>query len=101
MIGVIYPDKYAVEGMFQLLKIPWKQYDSSKNYDIVIGRKEDVNSEGVNLIDLPEDNVFKKVSDLLNHGIPHNSEPLCEIYLDDLREKLKQFTTLVEIPPVP
>jgi hypothetical protein len=34
----------------------------------------------------------------------HNREPLCEMYLDELRRKLKQskqFTTLVEIPPVP
>mgnify|MGYP005645558377 CR=1 FL=1 len=30
----------------------------------------------------------------------HNSEPLCEMYLDRLREKLKQLTTLVGIPSV-
>ena len=64
MIGVIYPDKYAVEETFQLLKIPWEWYDSSKEeeYDVVIGREEDLNSKDVNfnLIDLSEDDVFKK-----------------------------------------
>ena len=105
-IGVIYPDKYAVEETFQLLKISWEWYDSSEEYDVVIGREEDLKSEDVNfnLIDLSEDDVFKKVSNLLNQGVMHNREPLCEMYLDELREKLKQskqFTTLVEIPPVP
>jgi len=38
---------------------------------------------------------------LLNLGIEHNKEHLCEIYLDGLKKKLKQFTTLVEIPPIP
>ncbi|RLG28912.1 hypothetical protein DRN97_12705 [Methanosarcinales archaeon] len=38
---------------------------------------------------------------MLNQGVMHNRKPLCEFYLDRLREKLKQFTTLVEIPPVP
>ena len=105
-IGVIYPDKYAVEETLQLLKIPWGWYDSSTDYDVVIAKHEDLNSKDVNfnLIDLSEDDIFKNIDDLLNHGIAHNSEPLCEIYLDELREKLKQskqFTTLVEIPPVP
>ena len=66
MIGVIYPDKYAVEETFQLLKIPREWYDSSKEeeYDVVIGRKEDLKSKDVNfnLIDLSEDDVFKNVS---------------------------------------
>ena len=99
----MYQDKYAVEETFQLLKIPWEWYDSSEEYDVVIGRGEDLNSKDVNfnLIDLSEDDVFKKVGDLLNQGVMHNSEPLCEMYLDELRRKLKQFTTLVEIPPVP
>ena len=102
-IGVVYQDEYAVEETFQLLKIPWGWYNPSKNYDIVIGREEDLKSKDVNfnLIDLSEDDVFKKVSDLLNQGVMHNREPLCEMYLDELRRKLKQFTTLVEIPPVP
>ena len=108
MIGVVYPDKYAVEETFQLLKIPWERYKPYKDYDVIIGREEDLKSEDanfndVNLIDLSEDDIFKKISILLNQGIAHNRgrEPLCEIYLDELREKLKQFTTLVEIPPVP
>jgi hypothetical protein len=102
-IGVVYQDKYAVEETFQLLKIPWEWYDSSEEYDVVIGRGEDLKSEDVNfnLIDLSEDDVFKKVSNLLNQGVMHNREPLCEMYLDELRRKLKQFTILVEIPPVP
>lgn len=101
MIGVIYPDKYAVEETFQLLKIPWEWYDPSKDYEVVIAKQEDLKSKDVNLIDISEDDIFKKSSDLLNHGISHNREPLCEMYLDELRRKLKQFTTLVEIPPVP
>ena len=63
MIGVIYPDEYAVEETFQLLKIPWEWYDVSKEYNVVIGRKEDLKSKDVNfnLIDLSEDDdVFKK-----------------------------------------
>jgi len=67
----------------------------------VIAKCKDIKSGDVNLIDLSEDDIFKKVSNLLNHGIEHNREPLCEMYLDDLRKKLKQFTTLVEIPPIP
>jgi len=98
---VIYPDEYAVEEAFQLLKIPWAWYDSLKDYGVVIGKCEDIKSGDVNLIDFSEDDVFKKVSDLLNQGVMHNREPLCEMYLDELRRKLKQFTTLVEIPPVP
>ncbi|MEA2075071.1 MAG: hypothetical protein U9O85_04995, partial [Euryarchaeota archaeon] len=92
MIGIIYPDEYAVEETFRMLKIPWEWYDSSEKYEVVIGRDEDLNSKDVNfnfnLIDLSEDDVFKKVSNLLNHGIEHNKEPLCEIYLDTLRRKL-------------
>ena len=102
-ISVVYQDKYAVEETFQLLKIPWEWYDSSEEYDVVIGRGEDLKSEDVNfnLIDLSEDDIFKKISNLLNQGVMHNREPLCEFYLDELRRKLKQFTTLVGIPPIP
>ena len=104
MIGIIYPDEYAVKETFQLLKIPWEWYNSSKDYDVVIAKREDLKSGDVNLINLSEDDIFKKSSDLLNQGVSHNTEPLCEMYLDELRKKLKQskqFTTLVEIPPVP
>jgi hypothetical protein len=72
-----------------------------EGYEVVIAKHGDLKSKDVNLIDFSEDDFFKKVDELLNSGIPHNSEPLCEIYLDELRRKLKQFTTLVEIPPIP
>jgi len=48
MIGVIYPDKYAVKETFQLMKIPWEWYDPSEGYDVVIGRKEDLSGEQLN-----------------------------------------------------
>ena len=101
MIGVIYPDKYAVTETLQLLKIPWEWHEPSKKYDVVIARREDMSLEGVNLIDLSEDDFFNKVVNMLNRGKRHNREPSCEIYLDELRRKIKQFTTLVEIPPIP
>ena len=69
MIGVIYQDEDAVEETFQLMKIPWEWYDPSEGYDVVIGRKEDLKSDvNLNLIDLSEDDAFRKVSDLLNTG---------------------------------
>ena len=104
MIGVRYPDEYAVKETFQLLKIPWEWYDPSKDcddYEVLIGKKEDFSSKDGNLIDISKDDIFKKVTDLLNCGKPHNSAPLCEKYLNELKNKLKQFTTLVEIPPIP
>jgi len=30
MIGVSYPDHYAIEETFQFLKIPWEWYDAGK-----------------------------------------------------------------------
>ena len=58
-----------MEEAFQLLKIPWEWYDPSEGYDVVIGRKEDLESDvNLNLIDLSEDDAFRKVSDLLNTG---------------------------------
>ena len=56
-IGVVYQDKYAVEETFQLLKIPWEWY-SSKEYDAVIAKGDDVKGKDVNLIDLSEDDIF-------------------------------------------
>ena len=53
-MGVVYQDEYTVEETFQLLKIPWEWYNSSEEYDVVIGRKEDLNFKDVNLIDLSE-----------------------------------------------
>jgi len=58
MISVIYPDEYAVEEAFQLLKIPWEWYDSLKDYGVVIGKCEDIKAKDVNLVDLSEDDVF-------------------------------------------
>ena len=62
-IGVICQDEYAVEEAFQVLKIPWEWYDPSEEYDVVIGRKEDLNSKDANfnLIDLSEDDISKKL----------------------------------------
>ena len=79
MIGIIYPDEYAVKETFQLLKIPWEWYNPSEEYDVVIGREEDLKSKDVNfnLIDLSEDDVFKRVGNLLNLGIEHNKEFFC------------------------
>jgi len=63
-IGVVYQDEYAVEETFQLLKIPWEWYDSSKEeeYDVVIGNQGDLKSGDVNfnfnLIDLSEEDIF-------------------------------------------
>ena len=55
-IGVVYQDKYAVEGTFQLLKIPWEWYEPSEEYEAVIAKHEDLKSKdvNVNLIDLSE-----------------------------------------------
>ena len=52
----MYQDKYAVEGTFQLLKIPWEWYEPSEEYEAVIAKHEDLKSKdvNVNLIDLSE-----------------------------------------------
>jgi len=101
MIGVIYPDEYAVTETFQLLKIPWEWYDSSRDYDAVIADAKALESIPKNLIDLSTDDFFAQVSEMLNCGKHHNHEPTCEIILDRLRKRLQQFAPLVEIPPVP
>ncbi|WP_321504142.1 hypothetical protein [uncultured Methanoregula sp.] len=101
MIGVCYPDKYAVEETFQLLKVPWEWYAGGHQYDVVIARKADVDGYTDNLIDLEGNDCFKKISMLLNTGEPHLHEPVCEMLLDKLRQDLKKYTLLVEIPPVP
>ena len=100
-IGVCYPDKYAVEETFQLLKVPWEWYEPGRQYDVVIAHKADVTGYAGNLIDLTINDIFRKVSDFLNEGQMHLHEPLCDILLDQLRQELKKYTTLVEIPPVP
>jgi hypothetical protein len=100
-IGVCYPDKYAVEETFHLLKIPWEWYESGKNYEVVIAHKCDVTDFCGNLIDLTNNDIFQKVFVLLNEGQPHLHEPLCDILLDVLRKELKKYTLLIEIPPCP
>jgi len=100
-IGVCYPDRYAVEETFQLLKVPWEWYVAGQQYDVVIARKGDVPDWTGNLIDLTETDFFKHVTDLLNTGQVHLHEPSCDILLDALRQELKKYTLLVEIPPTP
>lgn len=104
MIGVVYHDEYAVAETFQLLKVPWEWYDRTKEYDVVIGCKNDfVSCDVNNFFDITKNDVFKKVSILLNQGVDHNKcgVPLCEQYLDSFRKLLVQSTTLIEIPPIP
>jgi hypothetical protein len=60
MIGVVYQDKYAVEESFQLLKIPWAWYDSTKEYDVVVANQGDLKSKDVKLIDLSEEDIFNE-----------------------------------------
>ena len=62
MIGVAYPDQYAVDETFQLLKIPWEWYVPGQSYDVVIARKADVPDYTGNLIDLTGNDFFRKVS---------------------------------------
>src|SRR5208337_634928 len=100
-IGVCYPDKYAVEETFQLLKVPWDWYVPGQQYDVVIARKADVPGCTENLIDLTGNDIFKKISDLLTTGQPYLHEPVCDLLIDTLRQELKKYTILVEIPPAP
>jgi len=100
-ISVCYPDKYAVEETFQLLKVPWEWYEPGHLYEVVIARKADVEGYAGNLIDLTKNDIFCTISDLLNTGRQHLHEPACDILLDQLRQELKKYTLLVEIPPVP
>jgi hypothetical protein len=100
-IGVCYPDKYAVEETFQLLKVPWEWYEPGRQYEVVIARKTDVPGWTGNLIDLTSTDFFKKIVDLLNTGQPHLHKPSCDILIDALRQELIKYTILVEIPPAP
>jgi len=100
-IGVCYPDKYAVEETFQLLKIPWAWYIPGRQYDVIIAKKADVPEWTSNLIDLTDNDFFSKIAGLLNTGAEHLREPVCDIMIDRLRQKLKKYTLLVEIPPTP
>ena len=100
-IGICYPDKYAVEETFQLLKIPWEWYIPGRHYDVVISRRADVPEWKGNLVDLTKDDIFSKIAGLLNTGAEHLHEPVCDTLLDTLRQELKKYTLLVEIPPAP
>jgi len=101
MIGVAYPDRYAVDETFQLLKVPYEWYVPGRQYDVVIAHRKDVPGYSGTLIDLAENDVFQKVADLLNTGRPHQHEPACDILLDKLRSQLSEKTVLAEIPPAP
>jgi len=100
MIGVQHDDEYAVEEVFQLLKIPWEWYTPESSYDVVITKDGHIPAV-YNRIDLSDNDLFKKIAILLNEGISRNRRPLCEEYLDMLRQQIKRYTTLIEIPPVP
>lgn len=100
-IGVCYPDQYAIEETFQLLKVPWEWYVHGRRYDVVIAYRADVPGHTGNLIDLTENDFFKKISEILNTGQMHLHEPVCDILLGELREELKKYMILVEIPPAP
>jgi hypothetical protein len=100
-IGICYPDKYAVEETFQLLKVPWEWYRAGRQYDVVLARRGDVPEYSGNLIDLTGNDFFQIISVLLNTGQPHLHEPRCDVLLDTLRAELRKYTILVEIPPSP
>lgn len=100
-IGICYPDRYAVEESFQLLKISWEWYEPGKPYDVVIARKEDVPGYSGPLIDITDRDPFRTVAGLLNCGEEHLHEPVCDIELDHIRQELKKYTCLIEIPPAP
>jgi len=100
MIGVKYSDVYAVTETFQLLKTDWEWYNSTKTYDVVIAKKSDLPNYTGNIIDLTDNDVFKKIRILLNDGQEHLHEPYVEIYIDYLRSEIKKYVVLVEIPPM-
>jgi hypothetical protein len=100
MIGIHYDDEYAVEEVFQLLKVPWEWYTPSSVYDVVISKNNHI-PDARNVIDLTENDILKKIADTLNEGLPHNRKPICEEYLDALRQQIKRFSPLIEIPPIP
>lgn len=100
MIGVEYDDEYVAQEVFQLLKVPWEWYTPASVYDVIISKNNHF-SQASNVIDLKENDILKKIADTLNEGLPHNRRPICEEYLDVLRQQIKRFSPLIEIPPVP
>ena len=101
MIGVVYPDRYAVEETFQLLKTDWKWYEPGEACDLVIARRADVPGYEGPLIDITDDDVFGIVRNGLNTGKPKAHEPFCDAALDRLRTRIRECIPLVEVPPVP
>ena len=100
MIGVEHDDEYAVQEVFQLLKVPWEWYTPTSTYDVIITQNGHI-SEGCDVIDLTDNDLIKKIANTLNEGLPRGRIPICEEYLDALRQQLKHFSPLIEIPPVP
>lgn len=100
MIGVEYGDEYAVQEVFQLLKVPWEWYTPGSTYDVVISKNGHI-SEACNVINLTGNDLIGKIADTLNAGLPRNRKPICEEYLDALRQEIKRFSPLIEIPPMP
>ena len=100
-IGVCYPDPYAVEETFQLLKTGWNWYEPGRTYDVVIARRADVPEYQGPLIDITRDDIFCTIRNTLNVGRQNVHEPVCDAALDKLRGKLREHLHLVEIPPVP
>jgi len=101
MIGIKYKSVYAVNEIFQLLKTQWEWYDESKTYDVVIAEKADVPGYQGNLIDLTGNDYFQKICKELHSGKCHAHQPSVELLLNNLRNELKQYSTLVEIPASP
>ena len=100
MIGVEYDDEYAAQEVFQLLKVPWEWYTPTSTYDVVITKNNHL-PEAHNVIDLADNDLIKKIADTLNEGLPRNRKPICEECLEALRQKIKRFSPLIEIPPIP
>ncbi|KAF5084125.1 hypothetical protein DSECCO2_82440 [anaerobic digester metagenome] len=100
MIGVQHDDEYAVQEVFQLLKVPWEWYVPTSEYDVVITKNGHI-PETCNVINLADNDLIKAIADTLNKGLPRNRKPICEEYLEALRQKIKHFSPLIEIPPIP
>ncbi|MCK8519394.1 polysaccharide deacetylase family protein [Methanoculleus sp. 7T] len=100
MIGVEYDDKYAAQEVFQLLKVPWEWYTPTSTYDVVISKNSHLPGAR-NVIDLADNDLIKKIADTLNEGVPRNRKPICDECLDALRQEIKHFSPLIEIPPIP
>jgi hypothetical protein len=100
-VGVIYPDAYAAEEAFQLLKIPWEWYVPGRSYGAVIVPGSYQAGTDIPVIHLPSPDPVQLIATLLNEGVEKNRSPLVEIQLDAMRRALAERITLIEIPPVP